>query len=82
MNKYKQYSNEEHGIHVCSGDIDLHTVTAISRRLSQPLSQPFEASLGDQPCRLAKARGKNAYLVTGGGENFDKVKKNVSSESF
>ncbi len=30
----------------------------------------FQSDLSDQPCRLAKSRGKSGVLRVGGGENF------------
>lgn len=64
MNKYTQYASTQ-GIVECL--IDNVTMKDILMDLS------------NQPCALALARGKSAFIRVGGGENWDKVYRAVQA---
>ncbi|KAL3808143.1 hypothetical protein ACHAXA_000427 [Cyclostephanos tholiformis] len=58
MNRYTRYADMDIGISDCYP--------------SSNNSDSFNVDLSDQPCRLALARNKSAFIRVGGGENWDK----------
>ena len=80
MNNYKIYSNSTAGIEVCSDVVaegGAAGTSVAATRMDDSL--PFQSDLSDQPCRMAKSRGKNGVLRVGGGENFDKAYRAVNA---
>ena len=80
MNNYKIYSNSTAGIEVCSDVVaegGAAGTSVAATRMDDSL--PFQSDLSDQPCRMAKSRGKNGVLRIGGGENFDKTYRAVNA---
>lgn len=65
MNQFTKYADTGTAIMDCNGTIDEGVA--------------FQSDLSDQPCRLAKAHGKNGVIRVGGGENFDKFYRAVKS---
>ena len=56
---------------------DCTTTTAGSTSSSTASTGTASEDFDDQPCTLAVARGKPAYVRVGGGENFDKLYRAV-----
>ena len=71
MNNYTRYADADIGITECS-----------STNSSDSNNTSFNVDLSDQPCRLALARNKKAFLRIGGGENWGKYCEEVIIDSL
>eukprot|EP00566_Odontella_aurita_P008696 CAMPEP_0113547422 /NCGR_PEP_ID=MMETSP0015_2-20120614/12347_1 /TAXON_ID=2838 /ORGANISM="Odontella" /LENGTH=837 /DNA_ID=CAMNT_0000447975 /DNA_START=22 /DNA_END=2535 /DNA_ORIENTATION=+ /assembly_acc=CAM_ASM_000160 len=65
MNHYRRYASEE------------NSKALVECIADEVTDNDDDTTLADQPCRVALARKKDAFLRVGGGENWDKVYRAV-----
>jgi len=73
MNQYKRYAIDDietYGIVEC---------TSTGQLVDSTENSTVNQDMSNQACLLTVARGKNAFIRVGGGENFDKLYRSVTA---